>query len=363
MAIVDERGRVFGRINLIDLALVVFVVILVPLGYAAYRLLRPQPPRLMAIAPATLTPRKGLSVSMEVRGESLRPGLKVNIGANEGYPLIVTGPRQGTISVGDLKPGTYDVVLSDDSLEVSRLANALTVLVPPIQIVGSFAAGTPADQWAVGSTLVAGSSPAVELMTLGSADASGVRATLRSQCEVTPESICTVGGSTVQPGATIKLTTSKGLPVTFHVDQLRLDRRWALVRVRLIGLPEALGHVKPGDVDRRQPTGSATAGELELRHLMRGAVIQSIGNRVHNLGSYAVSSSETQGPGRDLSTSKVLNANLTADGQDAVLLVPLEGLRYGDAEMVPGMLFIFETDQYRVQALVLDVPDAAGAPR
>ena len=46
MAILDERGRLFGKINLIDLALILLVVVTIPLGYAAYLLFRTPPPRI-----------------------------------------------------------------------------------------------------------------------------------------------------------------------------------------------------------------------------------------------------------------------------------------------------------------------------
>ena len=37
MAIVDERGRLFGRFNLIDASLVAVLVLLLPIAYAATR--------------------------------------------------------------------------------------------------------------------------------------------------------------------------------------------------------------------------------------------------------------------------------------------------------------------------------------
>ena len=38
MTIVDDRGRVFGRMNRIDAGLILVVIVLVPLVYAAYAL-------------------------------------------------------------------------------------------------------------------------------------------------------------------------------------------------------------------------------------------------------------------------------------------------------------------------------------
>ena len=46
MALIDERGRLFGRINLIDLAVIVFVAVLIPLGYGAYLVFRAPAPHI-----------------------------------------------------------------------------------------------------------------------------------------------------------------------------------------------------------------------------------------------------------------------------------------------------------------------------
>jgi hypothetical protein len=49
MSIVDERGRVAGRINLIDAVAAVAIVVLVPVAYAAYLLFRTPPATLRAV--------------------------------------------------------------------------------------------------------------------------------------------------------------------------------------------------------------------------------------------------------------------------------------------------------------------------
>jgi hypothetical protein len=51
MTLVDNRGRILGRYNLIDLALVCVVLGLIPLGYGAYLLFRTPLPSLTAVEP------------------------------------------------------------------------------------------------------------------------------------------------------------------------------------------------------------------------------------------------------------------------------------------------------------------------
>ena len=60
MRIVDARGRVFGTINLIDLGVLLFVAVLIPLAYGAYALFRTPPPRLTAVMPDSVVFSKGV---------------------------------------------------------------------------------------------------------------------------------------------------------------------------------------------------------------------------------------------------------------------------------------------------------------
>jgi hypothetical protein len=70
MPLIDDRGRVFGKINLIDLALLVFALLLVPLGYGAYLLFRTPPPQLLGVSPNPLPFAKG-EQRVVLKGEHL----------------------------------------------------------------------------------------------------------------------------------------------------------------------------------------------------------------------------------------------------------------------------------------------------
>src|SRR2546425_5286377 len=73
MSIVDDRGRVAGRVNLIDALAAAVIVLLVPMAYGAYLLFRTPQPKLTGIAPATL-----------YEG----PNLRIGIGGREPPPLL-----------------------------------------------------------------------------------------------------------------------------------------------------------------------------------------------------------------------------------------------------------------------------------
>jgi len=126
MTIVDDRGRLGGRVNLID-AVAAFVILgLIPVAFGAYLLFRTPLATLTAVRPATLYQGPGLRV--EVVGENLRPFMRVSFGTVQGRTFEIGGTRGAMVEVPDLAPGVYDVVLYDYMQEVSRLPNALTIL-------------------------------------------------------------------------------------------------------------------------------------------------------------------------------------------------------------------------------------------
>src|SRR6185295_13855340 len=51
MPMIDDRGRVLGRVNLIDAAFVLLLVAAVPVAYGAYLLFRDPTPRLTNVLP------------------------------------------------------------------------------------------------------------------------------------------------------------------------------------------------------------------------------------------------------------------------------------------------------------------------
>ena len=53
MPLIDDRGRVLGRYNLLDAALLVFLLALLPIGVVAFRVFRETPPRIDAVSPAS----------------------------------------------------------------------------------------------------------------------------------------------------------------------------------------------------------------------------------------------------------------------------------------------------------------------
>src|SRR6187549_3265104 len=158
MSIIDDRGRVGGRLNLIDLLAVVALVVVLPVAYGSYLLFRTPPAKLESINPTTIYP--GPNLRLTVNGENLRPFMRVSFNNVQGRTFLIGSTSSAQIDLPDLDAGTYDVVLYDYAQEVSRLPKALTVLpgapvpVVEMQVSGSFkqVPDAVASQLKVGST-------------------------------------------------------------------------------------------------------------------------------------------------------------------------------------------------------------------
>ena len=140
MSLVDDRGRVGGRVNLIDAAVAVVILALIPVAYGAYMLFRTPPPKLASVSPATLF--EGHNQQVQIEGTNLRPFMRASFNTIPARSFLIGSTTYAFIDVPDLAPGTYDIVLYDYKQEVDRLPKALTV-VPMVtdvelEVVGAF---------------------------------------------------------------------------------------------------------------------------------------------------------------------------------------------------------------------------------
>ena len=126
MAIVDDRGRVAGRVNVIDALAAVIILLVIPIAYGSYLLFRTPPPKLTGIAPTTLY--EGPNLKIGIGGRNLRPFMRVSFNDVQGKTFMIASTTNAAIDVPELGPGTYDVVLYDHMEEVDRLKKALTIL-------------------------------------------------------------------------------------------------------------------------------------------------------------------------------------------------------------------------------------------
>lgn len=140
---IDAQGRVFGRWNLVDALLVGLLLVALPAGFAAARLFRDPPPVLHSVSPGAMS--QGTGQQVEIRGEHLRPYMRVSFGPVQGPAFLYYGPGQAFVPLPALEPGTYDIVLYDYMREVARLPQSFTVTGPArpptvrLEVTGAFA--------------------------------------------------------------------------------------------------------------------------------------------------------------------------------------------------------------------------------
>ncbi len=274
MALVDDRGQLFGRFNLVDAVVAVFVIGLIPLLYGAAALFWTPLPVLSAIEPATIARQPGMRI--RVKGEHLRPYLRVSFGDIQGVDFLFRSTREAEVNLHDMPPGTYDVILYDAAQERARLKGALTITPAPIPptrmtIVGMFGnldaerakqltVGTAVD--GVGTIRKVGQPiPAAVrvnanglLVQIPIERAVMLPAEVEAGCEVQPSQgapYCTQNGIVLQPTMVLFGNHTLG-KLPFQIDQIRGREALSDVEavVRFAAPPQVLAAVKTGDVDR-----------------------------------------------------------------------------------------------------------------
>lgn len=150
----DVRGRVKGRFNVVDAAAVAFVLLVVPMAFVAYRVLRVPAPIMTTITPARLAADGPLEV--HVTGEHFRPFLRAYVspaGAHlwpedlhddqRANYLIATPTAIELKLPRGLRAGGYDLYLLDEGREVAHRNAAFTLTPPAVP-----ASGIPVDEMA-----------------------------------------------------------------------------------------------------------------------------------------------------------------------------------------------------------------------
>jgi hypothetical protein len=253
MTVLDERGRLAGGANVVDVAAAIVLALLIPAAIGAYILFRAPAPSLSSISPATLLESPGQR--LEIDGANLRPFMRVTFGTTPAGSFLLGSTKYAIVDVPALKPGRYDVVLYDYAREVARLPNALTIAPVAtdveIEVDGVFTAATdgfasslrPGATFAdsgrtIATVVAAGGGPAPELrLRVGDetvavpASRPQLPATLRVACRtvrgvdgVARCAIPSAGDQTiVAPDALLTLPAPGG-PVVFQIIRARAPK-------------------------------------------------------------------------------------------------------------------------------------------
>ena len=100
MTLIDDRGRIGGRLNVIDAAAAIVLLLLVPLAFAAYLLFRTPTPSLARVVPATLL--EGPDQRLEIDGENLRPFMRVSFNTTPAPSFLLGSTKYALVGVPDL---------------------------------------------------------------------------------------------------------------------------------------------------------------------------------------------------------------------------------------------------------------------
>src|SRR4051812_18698882 len=131
--IVDREGRLFGRVNLIDAAIIGALLVAVPLAYGAILLFRPPAPTIVSVERVPLSNVEertagGVSLGgkLKVHGTGLRPNMRAEIGARRAIAFVFETTQSADVIFGsDVEPGTHDLVLFDGQQQIARAAGAV----------------------------------------------------------------------------------------------------------------------------------------------------------------------------------------------------------------------------------------------
>jgi hypothetical protein len=379
--LIDDRGRLFGRWNVIDAFFALLVLLAIPVAYGAFLLFRVPVPEVTAIEPATVKEHELATIT--VKGRDLRPFLRARIGAAPAS-FLVQSPTAGEIKLPDLTAGTYDVALFDEVNQLVVKPGALTVVAPPappvaqvaLQAVGAFVGLTKETAALIGSKMTfrgeQGSAPLAEVVALRPPEPMTARvrisentyaaaplpqlrvpAIVRLNCLAVNEA-CTIGGTTVARGTVVSLPLAASSDggakpgpnqVGFQVDQLIPEGTraefpaTATVRVRFAAGPELLTAMKVGDRDL------GTGGSDSER-----AVLTSIGGDQQTVSAITSAESSVR---RSLQVQQNV---LTFAGTVRVPVVfTPSGWSYKDRPVKVGAPFNFETVSGAMLGWILEV--------
>ena len=310
MTMIDERGRLFGRINLFDASLMFVVVLLIPIAFATFLLFRAPKPVIMSVTHATITkderrlaPGSYMAAKLKVRGAGLAPLLRAFIDDSPALGFVFETPNSADVLVGRVAPGIHDLILYDGVQEVARAAQSVTIQAYPSAHVR--AAGTlvdldaaTADALRVGAKFPPAatprSEPQTEIVRLGPRQPDRQRLTTVTgsivelplserwripavmvlRCDPESSDDCTVGGLVLAARQEPRIGFVNAVqvagpltPMTLVVDDVFPENAasTADVIVRFAGNSDVLDLIKVGDRDSSLDDRVATVVALNQR--------------------------------------------------------------------------------------------------
>jgi hypothetical protein len=130
--VIDARGRVFGRVNLIDAAVTLLIASVTACGAIAFVVIRPRPPIVTRVVPQTLA--AGTPSRLHLDGRDFRPYLRAAIVSSGGTlpvasaPILLGTTRVAELPLPPLSAGAYDIRIYDGGREIAVCERAFIVV-------------------------------------------------------------------------------------------------------------------------------------------------------------------------------------------------------------------------------------------
>ena len=287
MAVIDNDGRLLGRINLVDATVAAIAIVLIPIAYGTFLLFRSPAPRITSVERVPITQEERrvaggnrLTAKLKVRGSGFRPMLQASLDETRALGFVFENPNSADVLVGVVPPGPHDLVLFDGVQEVARRPKSVTITSPARQrvaVVGTLIDldKSTADTLARGA-VTPGSTDTI-IAALGTAREAPAGhwqrpAEIVMTCDADPnDDGCAVDGVPVTATrlSTLKLTGPSGTALSFVLNEvLPADAPTpASARVRLEAAPEILKLIQTGDRDDTLDQRAAVTEAVGARSL------------------------------------------------------------------------------------------------
>jgi len=371
--------RLFGRINIVDAAIGLFVLALIPAAYFSFLLFRTAKPVVTSVDPAQLTyieerasAGTQLSGKLKVHGRGLQPLLRASIGKQEAIAFIFESPESADVLFGELPPGDHDLILYDGVQEVARAPRAVAI---PATFNASSArmrvAGTLVNldeptgrALRVGQSFPEAGRPDAELVALGelrpdlrrvSEPTGTVNVVVEGRwqrpaafvvgCDIGVPDECRVNGVTLGSANRVMPVPGTAPPLALRIEEVvpAAPPRMAAARVRFVVHPETAELIKAGDVDAGAPLVDG-----------RAASIATIVSRQVAQGETSVA-----GPLDANQSQTALRASDRVVVVDLDLLMGVDpapvGFQYRTRPIAAGTALTFTTARYVMKGTVLSL--------
>jgi hypothetical protein len=309
MTVIDERGRLFGRLNLVDAAVLAFLIALIPIGYGTYLMFQPARPRIDSVATTELNKEElriasgtTIGAKLKVRGTGFNPLLRARVGDLDALSFVFENPNSADILIGEMPAGSYDLSLLDGVQVVARAAGAVTIKPAAAAVLTAVGRLSITDEQAAtlkpGFRSAEGVRGGFEVVAVGAPRPSYHRirfgnsgidiasgnterpAVLRVRCDQLGTD-CSIGGISLGQAPTAVTLTGD---VPFLIEELlpAAEPRRARVVVRFTGPHVAL--MKTGDRDELLDARAAVVREIGARDGNSATVTLELGADASSTG-------------------------------------------------------------------------------